>query len=232
MTDNRAWRDGAIFGELTVLGAAEGVQRNRQIYDAKATTETELTFITQGSIDEIERCNPDFKRQMRGMALSRAQRFGFVPGGSVTASDADYVGSLSSSQAEAVGNTKAVARIQADMQELTGMLQQLVKEGSSDGGRCKTSLAAGQALPPVTAVARPAATAPSAAAADAAAAAAAAAACGGGRGNGIRSSTPLALSPQAAPRSSTPPPKPKPLKLSLQGGGCHHMEGRNARLLG
>ena len=63
MTDNRAWRDGAIFGELTVLGAAEGVQRNRQIYDAKATTETELTCITQGSIDEIERCNPDFKRQ-------------------------------------------------------------------------------------------------------------------------------------------------------------------------
>jgi CRP-like cAMP-binding protein len=71
--NKRSWHDGAFFGELTVLGAGAGPQRNRHIYSAEAVVESELTFITQQAIDRIETHNPTFKNKMRRMALQRAK---------------------------------------------------------------------------------------------------------------------------------------------------------------
>ena len=68
--------DGAFFGELPMLGLANGELRNQHVYTVEAVTESTLTYLKLEDMEDMERDYPIFKSQVRQLASKRAERFG------------------------------------------------------------------------------------------------------------------------------------------------------------
>lgn len=74
--EGKAWVDGAFFGELPMLGLANGELRNKHVYTVEAVVESHLTYLRREDMEDMERDYPMFKAQVRQLASKRAERFG------------------------------------------------------------------------------------------------------------------------------------------------------------
>ena len=54
----KAWVDGAFFGELPMLGLANGELRNQHVYTVEAVVESQLTYLKLADMEDMERDYP------------------------------------------------------------------------------------------------------------------------------------------------------------------------------
>ena len=56
--EGKAWVDGAFFGELPMLGLANGELRNKHVYTVEAVVESHLTYLRREDMEDMERDYP------------------------------------------------------------------------------------------------------------------------------------------------------------------------------
>eukprot|EP01051_Picozoa_sp_SAG22_P011656 SAG22_NODE_1141_length_5388_cov_2.279259_2_plen_322_part_00 len=70
-----AWLDGAFIGEPPLLAMGCGPLRNRHVYTAHSVVETDLSYLPQGVLEQVEVDFPELRKQIRRLAMMRAGRF-------------------------------------------------------------------------------------------------------------------------------------------------------------